>query len=51
MYESGQRELGKILKDVPAFIYIDNVFGEKELTQLLPKDFDTSKKEAAPYCS
>ena len=44
MYESGQQELGKILKDVPAFIYIHNVFGEKELMQLWTKDFDTSKK-------
>lgn len=43
-YEDGQRELGDILAKVPAFLYIDNVLGEKELEQLLPKDVTKSKK-------
>lgn len=42
--EEGQRELADILREVPAFIYIDNVVREDELRQLLPEDLNTAMK-------
>ena len=33
-----------MLEKMPTFIYIDNVLGQDELHQLLPKDFNKSKK-------
>lgn len=42
--EEGQRELAKILRKEPAFIYIDNVVREDELRQLLPEDLNSAKK-------
>jgi hypothetical protein len=43
-HEDGQRELGLMLEKVPAFIFIDNVLGQDELGQLLPKDMSKAKK-------
>jgi len=43
-YEDGQRELSYLLEKVSAFIYIDNVLGENELRQLLPRDLTKAKK-------
>lgn len=43
-YEDGQRELSDLLEKVSAFIYIDNVLGENELRQLLPRDLTKAKK-------
>jgi hypothetical protein len=43
-HEDGQRELGLMLEKVPAFIFIDNVLGQDELGQLLPKDMNKAKK-------
>lgn len=42
--EDGQRALGKRLKEVEAFIYIDNVLDRVELKSLLPQDLDKAKK-------
>eukprot|EP00253_Pinus_taeda_P035069 PITA_35069 len=42
--EDGRRELGKMLKKVEAFIYIDNVLNRGELELLLPHDLDKAKK-------
>lgn len=41
--EEGRQELADILREVPAFIYIDNV-PEDELRQLLPEDLNNAKK-------
>jgi hypothetical protein len=43
-HEDGQRELGRMLEKAPTFIYIDNVLGQDELGQLLPKDMSKAKK-------
>lgn len=42
--EEGQVELGKMLQKVKAFIFIDNVLGERELSQLLPKNINKAMK-------
>lgn len=43
-HEDGQRQLALILEKVTAFIYIDNVLGQHELGQLLPKNMNKAKK-------
>lgn len=43
-YQDGQRALGRVLEQVPALIYIDNVLGEDELQQLLPNNMNKAKK-------
>lgn len=43
-YQDGQREIGKMLEKVAAFIYIDNVLEKDMLQQLLPLNFDNAKK-------
>lgn len=38
-YEEGQRKLSSKLKEVPAFIYVDNVLDKDHLRQLLPLNY------------
>ena len=43
-YQDGQRELEDVLKEVQAFIYIDNVLERDALKKVLPQNMRTSKK-------